>query len=162
MICFDQESAWSIPLVLSKHNFLESIFGAFLMIMNATMQVLFTVIIMSPDFLGEGLSVTDASTWRHRYAHDLAFVGLDHRNLASIVCDEDGALIFSTAQVAQLVEINNYLGLEKLSFELPNFQSLGTSWIGPGPDMSLQPLAGLAKSNQVRAVLTCFPGKKYM
>ncbi|CAK9100246.1 Protein NLRC3 [Durusdinium trenchii] len=122
MICFDQESAWSIPLVLSKHNFLESIFGAFLMIMNATMQVLFTVIIMSPDFLGEGLSVTDASTWRHRYAHDLAFVGLDHRNLASIVCDEDGALIFSTAQVAQLVEINNYLGLEKLSFELPNFQ----------------------------------------
>eukprot|EP00913_Durusdinium_trenchii_P034439 g32220.t1 len=77
---------------------------------------------MSPDFLGEGLSVTDASTWRHRYAHDLAFVGLDHRNLASIVCDEDGALIFSTAQVAQLVEINNYLGLEKLSFELPNFQ----------------------------------------
>eukprot|EP00913_Durusdinium_trenchii_P015822 g14869.t2 len=122
MICFDRKSAWSIPLVLSKHNFLESIFGAFLIIMNATMQVLFTVIIMSPDFLGEGLSVQDARTWRLRFAHDLDFVGLDQRNLASIVCDEDGALIFSTAQVAQLVDINNYLGLDKLSFELPNFQ----------------------------------------
>ncbi|CAK9069507.1 unnamed protein product [Durusdinium trenchii] len=131
MICFDRKSAWSIPLVLSKHNFLESIFGAFLIIMNATMQVLFTVIIMSPDFLGEGLSVQDARTWRLRFAHDLDFVGLDQRNLASIVCDEDGALIFSTAQVAQLVDINNYLGLDKLSFELPNFQSLGTSfWPG--------------------------------
>eukprot|EP00913_Durusdinium_trenchii_P024855 g23329.t1 len=122
MICFDRKSAWSIPLVLSKHNFLEGIFGAFLIIMNATMQVLFTVIIMSPDFLGDGLSVQDARTWRLRFAHDLDFVGLDHRNLASIVCDEDGALIFSTAQVTQLVEINNYLGLEKLSFQLPNFQ----------------------------------------
>ena len=133
MICFDRKSAWSIPLVLSKHNFLESIFGAFLIIMNATMQVLFTVIIMSPDFLGEGLSVQDARTWRLRFAHDLDFVGLDQRNLASIVCDEDGALIFSTAQVAQLVDINNYLGLDKLSFELPNFQSLGTSFWSYGP-----------------------------
>lgn len=38
------------------------------------------------------------------------------------MCAEDGSLIFSTAQMEIVGEINSYLGLKGLSTELPSFQ----------------------------------------
>ena len=124
MVCFDTKSAWSIPLVLSRDNPVESTFASLLLMMNATMQILFTIILVSPEFLGVGLSeqLESARVWRRSSAHDVQYVDLSKRSLGNRVCAEDGSLIFSTAQSDRISEINSYLGLDSLAFELPNFQ----------------------------------------
>ena len=110
--------------MLSRDNVVESIFASLLLTMNATMQILFTIILVSPEFLGEGFSeqLESARVWRRSSAHDVQYVDLSKRSLGSRVCAEDGSLIFSTAQSNRIGEINSYLGLQGLAFELPDFQ----------------------------------------
>ncbi|CAE7791016.1 NLRC3 [Symbiodinium sp. CCMP2592] len=127
IVCFDRKSAWSIPLVLSWSHVTDSIFACLLLLLNASMQILFIVILLSPEFLGEDFSeqLESAKEWRRSFAHDYLYVDLAEKSLATKVCDEDGSLIFSTAQVALVGEINSYLALSKFgeeAFQLPSFQ----------------------------------------
>ena len=127
LICFDRKSAWSIPLVISWSNFSESVFACALLIVNIAMQSLFTLIIASPEFLGTDFSdnLETARVWRSSAAHDVQFVDLSGKSLATRVCDEDGSLIYSTAQAALVSSINSYLGLGKLGpegFSVTSFQ----------------------------------------
>ncbi|CAE7763722.1 NLRC3 [Symbiodinium sp. CCMP2456] len=126
-VCFDRKSAWSIPLVLSWSHASDSVFACLLLLLNASMQILFIVILLSPEFLGEDFSeqLESAKEWRRSFAHDYLYVDLAEKSLATKVCDEDGSLIFSTAQVALVGEINSYLALSKFgeeAFQLPSFQ----------------------------------------
>ena len=127
LICFDRKSAWSIPLVLSMNSFAESVFVCALLIVNVAMQSLFTFIIASFWFLGEGFSANlqTARVWRSSFAHDVQFVDLAGRSLATRVCDEDGSLLYSATQVTLVSSINSYLGPEKLGergFAVTSFQ----------------------------------------
>ena len=127
MICFDKKSAWCIPLVLSRRHGGEALFAFLLLLLTGAMQVLFAIIVASPEFLGPDFleNLESARTWRSSTAHDVQYVDLAEKSLATKVCDEDGSLIFSTAQAELVGNINSYLGLEKLgglAFEPPTFQ----------------------------------------
>ena len=127
LICFDRKSAWSIPMVISPSNVSESVFACALFLVNVTMQSLFTLIIASPEFLGTDFSenAKTARVWRGSFAHDVAYVDLSGQSLATRVCDEDGSLIYSTAQATMISHINSYLGLAKLGpegFAVGSFQ----------------------------------------
>ena len=127
LICFDRKSAWSIPLVISAKDFMEAFFACALLMVNVAMQSLFTLIIASPEFLGTDFkeNVQSAETWRSSFAHNVAYVDLSGKSLATRVCDEDGSLIYSTSQVDLVSHINSYLGLSKLGsqgFAVTSFQ----------------------------------------
>ncbi|CAJ1396027.1 unnamed protein product [Effrenium voratum] len=126
-ITFQKRSAWSIPLVLNWSNLSESIFASLLLILNVTTQLLLTIVLVSPGFIGEDFfkKLESARNWRRSFAHDIKYASMSDRSLATMVCDEDGSLIFSTAQAGLVAEINSYLGLSKSgdgAFQLPYFQ----------------------------------------
>ncbi|CAE7697022.1 VPS11 [Symbiodinium sp. CCMP2592] len=88
------------------------------------MQILFTSILLSPSFLGNGFDeqVEGARIWRRSSAHDAKNMDLAQRSLATRVCHEDDSLIFSTGQAALVGEINSFLGLSTLQFEDSTFE----------------------------------------
>ena len=122
---FDKKSAWSVPFVLFLAPGVWESFVAFLLLLvNGVMQVLFSYIIFSNEFLGADFSQKrdEAITWRRSYAHDYKYMDLTDTSLASKVCDEDGSLIFSNLQAALVEDINQFLGLQVMEFELGTFQ----------------------------------------
>ena len=121
----DKKSAWSVPFVLFlAPGVSESLVAFLLLLVNGVMQVLFSYIIFSNEFLGDDFSQKrdEAITWRRSYAHDYKYMDLTDTSLASKVCDEDGSLIFSNLQAALVEEINQFLGLQVMEFELGTFQ----------------------------------------
>lgn len=116
MVCFDRKSAWSVPLVLTWQSISDGIFSILLLLLNAAMQILFTSILLSPSFLGNGFDeqVEGARIWRRSSAHDAKNMDLAQRSLATRVCNEDDSLIFSTGEAALVGEINSFLGLSTL------------------------------------------------
>ena len=83
MVCFDRKSAWSVPLVLTWQSISDGIFSILLLLLNAAMQILFTSILLSPSFLGNGFDeqVEGARIWRRSSAHDAKNMDLAQRSL---------------------------------------------------------------------------------
>ena len=83
MVCFDRKSAWSVPLFLTWQSISDGIFSILLLLLNAAMQILFTSILLSPSFLGNGFDeqVEGARIWRRSSAHDAKNMDLAQRSL---------------------------------------------------------------------------------
>jgi len=121
-----EESAWSIPMVigLADVGWFDAICSLLLVLLNFTMQVAFSGVLLSDSFMGDSFDtkVGSAKTWRTRVAHDDAYLDLGGTSLVSRVCAGDGALILSTQQATLIEEINNFLALGKDDLEPPVFQ----------------------------------------
>jgi len=117
------ESVWSLPLVLDfkRYPLWDGIFSLLLLFLNLAMQAMFSGILLSDDFAGDGMNVEEeranARRWRLSVAHDFRYMDLSERSLVTRVCQSDGALILSTPQAELINQINSFLGLGADSFE---------------------------------------------
>ena len=85
IISFERDSAWSIPLVVSWSNLCDSIFAVLLLLLNFTTQLLLTVVLVSPEFIGEDFSekLESVRHWRRSFAHDIKYATLSERSRVS-------------------------------------------------------------------------------
>ena len=96
------ESTWNLVLVLgfTDAGWLDIIISCLLLVASAGLQIAFSLILLSPDFLGEPFSthITSAERWRAGVAHDYRHMDLAETSLVSRVCNKDESLIVSTRQ----------------------------------------------------------------
>ncbi|CAJ1384007.1 unnamed protein product [Effrenium voratum] len=120
------ESAWTFPFVIGlvPAGQWDMTFSILLLLLNLGMQVAFTIIISTDDFMGTPFwrQIHYAKRWRISMAHDYQYLDLAGRSLVSRVCAGDGALILSTTQATLVEQINSFLGLQEDQFEAPFFQ----------------------------------------
>ncbi|CAE7255393.1 serS [Symbiodinium sp. CCMP2592] len=92
--------------------------GLLLLLGSATVQIIFTIILLTDDFLGAPFSakLESARSWR-RSAHDHSYMDLAGSSLVSRVCNLDDSLVLSNAQAGIITEINSFLGLGLLEFQ---------------------------------------------
>ncbi|CAK9067330.1 Vacuolar protein sorting-associated protein 11-like [Durusdinium trenchii] len=123
------ESAWSFPLVLGLATAgpWDVSFALLLLFLNLGMQVAFSVIIMTEDFMGSPFvkQIPFAQRWRTSIAHDKQYMDLSETSLVSRVCQGDGSLILSTTQATLIDQINSFLSLSFDEFQ-PTFGQTGT------------------------------------
>ncbi|CAE7632260.1 serS [Symbiodinium sp. CCMP2456] len=114
------ESTWSMVLVLglTDAGWFDELMGLLLLLGSATVQIIFTIILLTDAFLGDPFSakLESARSWR-RSAHDHSYMDLAGSSLVSRVCNQDDSLILSNAQAGIIAEINSFLGLGLLEFE---------------------------------------------
>ncbi|CAK9005799.1 Vacuolar protein sorting-associated protein 11-like [Durusdinium trenchii] len=115
------ESAWTYPIVLGLMDIrtLDVIFSLLLLLLNFGMQVMFSIIIVTPDFMGEDFvnKISVARQWRTSFAHDYRHVDLSATSLVTRVCAGDGSLILATTQATLITHINSYMSLDKDQFD---------------------------------------------
>ncbi|CAK9090239.1 Uncharacterized protein SCF082_LOCUS42568 [Durusdinium trenchii] len=121
-----EESAWSIPLVIGLDNtgWLDTLAAVVLVMVNLGMQLAFSGILLSEEFMGDAFEshLEFAKIWRTSVAHDYSFLDLAGASLVTRVCNLDGALIYSQKQSTLVEEINAFLGLGKDELRLPILQ----------------------------------------
>ncbi|CAE7358401.1 unnamed protein product [Symbiodinium natans] len=121
-----EESAWSIPLLagLIDISIFETMFAATLVLLNLGMQTAFSIILLTPAFMGEDFEskVDGAKAWRTGVAHDSRYMDLAGTSLVTRVCNGDGSVILSTVQATLVEHVNSFLGMDKAQFDLPAFQ----------------------------------------
>ena len=98
------ETTWNLVLVAghSGVGWIDVTIAWLLLIASAGMQITFSVILLSPSFLGEPFDesqVDVAREWRNSVAHDSRYMDLARTSLATRVCNNDGGLILSNNQV---------------------------------------------------------------
>lgn len=121
-----EESAWTYPLVigLADAKPIEVCFAVILLLLNLCMQLIFSGIILGPDFLGEEFDTKKdvAQRWRTSFAHDYKYVDLSSTSLVTRVCSADGSLILATTQATLVTHINSYMGLLTDQFDAGFYQ----------------------------------------
>ncbi|CAE7359095.1 unnamed protein product [Symbiodinium pilosum] len=102
----------------------DHIFAGALVLLNLVMQTAFSVILLTPAFMGEdfGTKIDSAREWRTSIAHDYKYMDLAGTSLVTRVCNGDGSVILSTVQATLVEHVNSFLGMEKKQFDLPVFQ----------------------------------------
>ncbi|CAJ1387407.1 unnamed protein product [Effrenium voratum] len=146
------ETAWNLVLVLGRTSasWSDILVSCILLVASAAMQVVFSVILLQEDFLGEPFAsqIDIATSWRRNVAHDYKHMDLAHVSLASRVCNGDGKLILSNVQAALLSQINSFLGMGRSQFDPP--------WLQPGILLCILCILlwALYLCNELRAV--CF------
>lgn len=92
-------------LDFKRYPLWDGIFSLLLLFLNLAMQAMFSGILLSDDFAGDGMNVEEeranARRWRLSVAHDFRYMDLSERSLVTRVCQSDGALILSTPQVGE-------------------------------------------------------------
>eukprot|EP00439_Symbiodinium_sp_Y106_P087473 s2_g58.t1 len=121
-----EESAWSIPLLAGLVNLgvFDTLFASALVFLNLGMQSAFSIILLTPAFMGEEFEskIQSAKAWRTSVAHDERYMDLAGTSLVTRVCKGDGSVILSTVQATLVEHVNSFLGMEKDGFDLPAFQ----------------------------------------
>ena len=97
------ETTWNLVLVAGHASvgWIDLAIAWLLLIASAGMQITFSVILLSPSFLGEPFDeaqVEVARKWRNSVAHDSKYMDLARTSLTARVCNNDGGLILSNAQ----------------------------------------------------------------
>ncbi|CAE7353229.1 serS [Symbiodinium sp. CCMP2592] len=109
------ESTWNLVLVMgfTDAGWLDIIIACLLLIASAGLQIAFSIILLSPDFLGQPFEshIQSAESWRVGVAHDYRHMDLAQTSLVSRVCNKDPSLIVSTSQATLLDQIDAFLGL---------------------------------------------------
>ncbi|CAE7217352.1 serS [Symbiodinium sp. CCMP2592] len=104
------ESTWNLVLVMgfTDAGWLDIIIACLLLIVSGGLQIAFSIILLSPDFLGEPFEnhIQNVEKWRVGVAHDYRHMDLAQTSL-------DVSLIVSTSQATLLDEIDTFLGLLK-------------------------------------------------
>ncbi|CAE7245685.1 unnamed protein product [Symbiodinium natans] len=110
------ESTWNALLVigLAGAGWFDTIVASGVVIASPLMQLAFTIVLVTRDFLGEPLTaeIGPAQRWRMGAAHDHKHVDLADTSLVSRVCNGDSSLIMSNKQADLIGQVNAYLGLE--------------------------------------------------
>ncbi|CAE6955641.1 unnamed protein product [Symbiodinium sp. CCMP2456] len=121
-----EESAWSIPLVagLIDVGIVDTMFAIALVFLNLLMQSAFSIILLTPGFMGDEFEnkIQSAQMWRTSVAHDERYMDLAGTSLVTRVCNGDGSVILSTVQATLVEHVNSFLGMEKDEFTLPAFR----------------------------------------
>ncbi|CAE7207514.1 unnamed protein product, partial [Symbiodinium microadriaticum] len=121
-----EESAWSIPLVagLIDVGIVDTMFASALVLLNLLMQSAFSIILLTPAFMGDEFEskIQSAQLWRTSVAHDERYMDLAGTSLVTRVCNGDGSVILSTVQATLVEHVNSFLGMEKDEFTLPAFR----------------------------------------
>eukprot|EP00931_Biecheleriopsis_adriatica_P088169 TRINITY_DN62540_c0_g1_i1.p1 TRINITY_DN62540_c0_g1~~TRINITY_DN62540_c0_g1_i1.p1 ORF type:complete len:861 (+),score=144.06 TRINITY_DN62540_c0_g1_i1:119-2701(+) len=109
------ESVWNLVLVVGFTGaaYTDIAISFFLFAMSTLMQLLFSYIVMTADFLGTGMDAhkADAHDWRIKVAHDHSHLNLAQMSLANRVCQSDSSLIVANGQADLVSMINAYLSL---------------------------------------------------
>ncbi|CAE7524392.1 serS [Symbiodinium natans] len=115
------ESTWNVVLVLgfTEAGWLDAIISCALLLASAALQVTFSLILLSEDFLGEPFSkhLGHAEKWRRGLAHDYKHMDLSETSLVSRVCNKDDTIIVSTSQATLIGQINAFLSIKPAQFE---------------------------------------------
>eukprot|EP00439_Symbiodinium_sp_Y106_P080527 s516_g19.t1 len=121
-----EESAWSIPLIagLIDVGIFDTMFASALVFLNLLMQSAFSIILLTPAFMGDEFEskIQSAQSWRTSVAHDERYMDLAGTSLVTRVCNGDGSVILSTVQATLVEHVNSFLGMEKDEFILPAFR----------------------------------------
>ncbi|CAE7298639.1 unnamed protein product [Symbiodinium necroappetens] len=121
-----EESAWSIPLLagLIDVGIFDTMFASALVLLNLLMQSAFSIILLTPAFMGDEFEskIQSAQSWRTSVAHDERYMDLAGTSLVTRVCNGDGSVILSTVQATLVEHVNSFLGMEKDEFTLPAFR----------------------------------------
>ena len=115
------ESTWNVVLVLgfTEAGCLDTLISCLLLLASAALQVTFSLILLSEDFLGEPFvkHLGHAEKWRRGLAHDYKHMDLSETSLASRVCNKDETLIVSTNQANLIGQINAFLSIRPAQHE---------------------------------------------
>ena len=110
------ESTWNAVLVigLAGAGWFDTIVASAVVIASPLMQLAFTIVLLTRDFLGDPLTaeIGPAQRWRMGAAHDHKHLDLADTSLVSRVCNGDSSLIMSNKQADLIGQVNAYLGLE--------------------------------------------------
>ena len=110
------ESTWNALLVIGHAGagWFDTIVASGVVVASPLMQLAFTIVLVTRDFLGEPLTaeIGPAQRWRMGAAHDHKHVDLADTSLVSRVCSGDSSLIMSNKQADLIGQVNAYLGLE--------------------------------------------------
>lgn len=114
------ESTWNLVLVLgyTESGWLDVIIAGLMLLISAGLQVTFSIILLSKDFLGDPFDdeVSAAKSWRRKVAHDYKHMDLARTSLVSRVCNQADGLIVSNDQASLIGQINAFLGLQQEDF----------------------------------------------
>eukprot|EP00439_Symbiodinium_sp_Y106_P047896 s4372_g6.t1 len=121
------ETTWNLVLVAGHAGvgWIDLAIAWLLLFASAGMQITFSVILLTPSFLGDPFDeaqVTVAQEWRNSVAHDAKNMDLARTSLTARVCNNDGGLILSNSQANLVQDIDNFLGLDKDMFQTEGFR----------------------------------------
>ncbi|CAE7778272.1 unnamed protein product [Symbiodinium sp. CCMP2456] len=121
------ETTWNLVLVAGHAGvgWIDLAIAWLLLFASAGMQITFSVILLTPSFLGDPFDeaqVTVAQEWRNSVAHDAKNMDLARTSLTARVCNNYGGLILSNSQANLVQDIDNFLGLDKDMFQTQGFR----------------------------------------
>lgn len=121
------ETTWNLVLVAGHAGvgWIDLAIAWLLLFASAGMQITFSVILLTPSFLGDPFDeaeVTVAQEWRNSVAHDAKNMDLARTSLTARVCNNYGGLILSNSQARLVQDIDNFLGLDKDMFQTEGFR----------------------------------------
>eukprot|EP00435_Cladocopium_sp_Y103_P070536 s393_g35.t1 len=115
------ESTWNLVLVVgyTESGWLDVVIACLMLLVSAGLQITFSIILLSKDFLGDPFTsqIAAANSWRRKVAHDYKHMDLAQTSLVSRVCNQADGLIVSNDQASLIGQINSFLGLATADFE---------------------------------------------
>ncbi|CAK9099102.1 unnamed protein product [Durusdinium trenchii] len=115
------ESTWNLVLVLgyTESGWLDVLIAGLMLVISAGLQITFSMILLTEDFLGQPFTsqIAAATAWRQKVAHDYKHMDLAQTSLVSRVCNQADGLIISNDQASLIGQINAYMGFDTGDFE---------------------------------------------